>query len=206
MDANAIYALVSQWYKTGSLAVSDQPAILAAHTEVTGITFSECRQCQWADVQHALMYHLIKELKLPPMDKTPKYLLKKGMDILEIHGLPYVYINKGKYAESASAKHLTDEIAEQLMEKYPDLKEVIVENPDYKAESTSASAAKTGNKASGKTGNDDAEKKLTPQQKSAQTKAAKKAAEEAAQLEQAGKEKQIDPTASPNPQDSQPQS
>ncbi|NEU67956.1 hypothetical protein [Spirosoma agri] len=63
--------------------------------------------------------------------KTKKYIIRKDAAFLQVHGLPYVYINKGAGPESDSAKHLTDAIAIKLLEEKPDRAEVIILNPDY---------------------------------------------------------------------------
>lgn len=59
---------------------------------------------------------------------------------IQVHGLPYVYVNKGKAPEGESAKYLTDEIAEQLLEENPDRASVIVKNPNYDPGSAKAAA------------------------------------------------------------------
>ncbi|WP_338876965.1 hypothetical protein WBJ53_15010 [Spirosoma sp. SC4-14] len=68
------------------------------------------------------------------MEKTQEYMIDpKKAGFLQIHGLPYVYINKGSGREGPSAKFLTDTVAKQLLKDRPDLVEVIVKNPDYEA-------------------------------------------------------------------------
>lgn len=134
MDADLIYQIVSQWYSTGLLSDSDKPILQAAYTEVTGLTFNaSCRKCQWSDIQHALRYHLIKELGYQTMENTNKWMLRPDLGYLQVHGLPYVYINKGSGPENASAKWLTDAVAEEQRKKGGDMLDAIIANPDYKA-------------------------------------------------------------------------
>ncbi|MBD2704407.1 hypothetical protein IC229_27450 [Spirosoma sp. BT702] len=136
MDVSAIYQVVCQWYDTGILPESDKPAILAAYTEVTGLIFDgSCKKCQLSEVQHALRYHFIKVLNLPSM-VTQKWMLRKDVGHIQLHGQAFAYINKTHGPESESAKHLTDEVAEKFMKDDPSTKELFVVNPDFDPQST----------------------------------------------------------------------
>ena len=133
MDANVLYPILDAWYNTGELLESDKPLIQAGYTELTGDPGERCRTCPnyWSDVQHTLRYHFIKVLGYSQMKDNQEYMISPEAGYLEVHGEPFVYITKGTAPESASAKHLTDEIARKLLADNPSRSAVIVKNPDY---------------------------------------------------------------------------
>lgn len=135
MSPQELFNIVDPWYQTGVLPDNQKPVIQSYYTELTGDVGERCRTCPnyWNDVQHVLRVHL-KSLGFQSMDNSnQQYIIRDDLAFLQIHGLPYAYINKGKGQESESAKFLTDAIAKKLLADKPDLAEVIVKNPDYVA-------------------------------------------------------------------------
>lgn len=135
MTDEELFTIVDPWYHTGSLPESLKPAVQQVYTKLSGDIGERCRRCPsyWFDVLHFLRVHLAS-LGFKSMEKTQEYMIDpKKAGFLQIHGLPYVYINKGSGREGPSAKFLTDSVAKQLLKDRPDLKEVIVKNPDYEA-------------------------------------------------------------------------
>lgn len=133
MSLDDLFAVVNPWYETGSLPESDKPAIQQVYTELTGDTGERCRTCPsyWFDVLHTLRVYL-KSNGYQSMDtSTQEYIIREDTAYLQVHGLPYVYINKGKGKESDSAKYLTDAIAKDLLKEKPDLADTIIKNPEY---------------------------------------------------------------------------
>lgn len=134
MSAEELFGIVDPWFQTGSLDESLKPVVQQYYTELTGDTGERCRRClsYWSDVLHTLRVHLAS-LGFKSMENTQEYMISPKVRFVQIHGLPYVYINKGTGRESSSAKYLTDAIAKQLLKDRPDLQEVIIKNPDYVA-------------------------------------------------------------------------
>lgn len=92
------------------------------------------------------------------MDNTNEYMIIRTAGYIQVHGLSYVYINKGEGVESESARFLTDEIAKSLLKENPDRSAVIVRNPDFNPDAkvkvadakTKADSAKANASAKGK--------------------------------------------------------
>lgn len=98
---------------------------------------STCTTCpHWKEDMFFHFRGYLKSLHIPIMAQTNKYMIRKETGSIRLPGEGLSLVNKGGFGNE-----LTDEMAEAVLKKYPELSADIIENPDYEAPQKAATTA-----------------------------------------------------------------
>ena len=121
--------IVAGWVTTGQLAEADKPVLKAAYLAHVRAE-PGCTTCDdfWSEVRQHFFYAYKQLNRTTVAQKIRKYGII-GSSYLMLPGSSVAYVNEGE--ESEDRKVLTDEMAEFILAKYPEYKNLVGINPAW---------------------------------------------------------------------------